>query len=267
MKFDSLFDTVKPIIGVVHLLPLPGSPKYGRNIDEIIDRSINEVQLLKRGGVHGIIIENFNDDPFSVRDITKEQLTLMASIITLARKEVNIPLGVNVHFNDWQAEIALAFSCKAQFVRIEVFVDTVITTSGLVQPCCAEVTRFRKLLGISDTISIMADVHPKYSKNLLPVSLSESALMAQNAMADSVIVTGESTGIETPLEDIREVKKVIDLPVIAGSGTTIENVNKTLAVADGIIVGSAFKEDGNVYKKVSLERIKNFMNAIDGKFR
>lgn len=262
MKFGSLFNISKPIVGVVHLLPLPGSPKYQGHLDAIVDRSLKEVQLLDQGGVHGIIIENFNDDPFSTIEISKQQLGLMAAILTLARREVNIPIGVNVHFNDWEAEIALAFSCRAQFVRIEVFVDTVVTTSGIVQPCCAEVTRFRKSLGVTDQISILADIHPKYSKNLLPTSLKESALMAQNAMADAIIVTGESTGIETPLEDIRGVKEVIDLPVLAGSGITAENVNETLAIADGVIVGSAFKVNGNVHNDVSLDRIKQFMNAV-----
>ena len=146
MELDSLFTTAKPIVGVVHLLPLPGAPMYGGDLDIIVERALMEVQVLKQGGVNGIIIENFNDIPFSKKEIAREQFGLMASIITLARREINLPLGVNVHFNDWEAEIALAYSCRAQFVRIEGFVNTVITTSGVVEPCCAEVTRYRKLL-------------------------------------------------------------------------------------------------------------------------
>jgi len=263
MKLNSVFTTSKPIIGVVHLLPLPGSPKYAGDFGAIFDGALDEVQILSKGGVSGIIIENFNDNPFSINEITKEQLSLMASLMTLARKEVNIPLGVNVHFNDWKSEIALAFSCKAQFVRIEVFVDTVMTASGIVEPCCAEACRYRKLLDASGSINIWADIHPKYSRNLLPTTLEESAKMAKNALADSIIVTGETTGAETPLRDIQEVKNVVDLPVIVGSGVNAENVNQTLAIADGAIVGSAFKTDDNVNNKVSPEKIETFFRAIN----
>ena len=189
----------------------------------------------------------------------------MASIITLTRKETDLPLGVNVHFNDWEAEIALAYSCRAQFVRVEAYVDTVVTASGIVEPCCAEVTRYRELLGSNQLIEIWADIHPKYSKNLIPSSLQESAKLAQYALADSIIVTGETTGVETPLTDLENVKKVVDIPVLAGSGTNLKNVRETLEIADGVIVGSAFKEGGKIQNMVSLEKVAEFTATAHAK--
>jgi membrane complex biogenesis BtpA family protein len=262
MKLDELFSP-KPIIGVVHLLPLPGSPKYGGESDTIIERAMEEVGLLNDEGVSGIIIENFNDIPFSTQKITRIQFGLMASILTQVRSKVNIPIGVNVHFNNWESEIALAYSCKAQFVRVEVFVDTVITASGIVEPCCAEVTRYRRQLNAEKTIQIWADIHPKYSKNVLPISLAESAGMAQHGLADVIIVTGETTGKETPIDDIVSVKSAIDLPVIVGSGVNSQNIRKTLAVADGVIVGSAFKIGGDARNRVSKENVKNFFKQLN----
>ncbi len=261
MKPESLFTATKPIIGVVHLLPLPGSPLFEGNLDAIIDRSLEEIDIFKQGGINGIIIENFHDVPFPNREISKTQLGLMASIITLARREVNIPLGVNVHFNDWEAEIALAYSCRAQFVRVEAFVDTVMTPAGIVQPCCAEVTRYRKMVCENQPVEIWADIHPKYSKVLVPNALQESAKMAQNALADCIIVTGETTGVETPLDDLKVVKTAVERPILAGSGTNLNNVKETLAIADGVIVGSAFKAGGDVNNKVSLEKVTRFMEA------
>ena len=258
MKLNTLFTTSKPIIGVVHLLALPGTPKFAGDLDAIIERALKEVNILKEGRVDGIIIENFNDVPFLKDKITKEQFGLMASIITLARKETDLPLGINVHFNDWEAEIALAYSCRAQFTRIEAYIDTVVTASGIVEPCCAEVTRYRELLGSNQPIEIWADIHPKYSKNLIPSSLQESAKLAQYALADAIIVTGETTGVETPLTDLENVKKVVDVPVLAGSGTNLQNVRETLATADGVIVGSAFKEGGKIQNMVSLEKVAEF---------
>lgn len=253
--------TKKPVIGVIHLLPLPGSPKYGGNLDAITARAMAEAAIYRRAGVDGVIIENFNDDPFSCQDLSKEQLACMAAILTQARRELSVPMGVNVHFNDWTSEVALAFTCGAQFVRVEVFVDTVVTTSGIMAPCCAEVTRYRKMLGAEKSVAILADIHPKYSYNLLPISLQESAKMARNALADALIVTGETTGKATPIEDIRNVKAEVDIPVFAGSGVSQANVRETFAVADGAIVGSAFKVDGDVRNDVSEERVFEFMEA------
>jgi membrane complex biogenesis BtpA family protein len=260
MGKDTIFMNQKPVIGVVHLLPLPGSPKFNGDPDVIVKRALEEVKILKQGGVDGIIIENFHDMPFLKGAIPLEQYGLMASILTLARKEVNIPLGVNVHFNDWKAEITLAYTCNAQFIRVEAFVDTVITYNGIVEPCCAEVTRYRKLLGIDKSdVQIWADIHPKYSKLLLPILLTYSAKMAEEALADCIIVTGDTTGHETPIDDIKLVKNTVNLPVFAGSGVNLGNLNNTLGIADGIIVGSAFKPSGNTVKRVSLDKITTFV--------
>ncbi len=264
MNLQTLFSTPKPVIGVVHLLPLPGSPNFVGELDPIIDRSLEEVRILKLGGVDGVIIENFHDMPFLKNQVPLEQFGIMASILTLARQELNIPLGVNVHFNDWKAEVSLAYTCKAQFVRVEGFVDTIITASGIVEPCCAEVTRYRKYLNASEQIQIWADIHPKYSKNIISYSLQESAKMAEEALADCIIVTGETTGIETPLEDIHKVKSTTKLPVLAGSGTNLENLTETLSIADGVIVGSAFKNAGDTKEKVSLEKVSRFMKTVRG---
>lgn len=263
MNKFSFFMNDKPVIGVVHLLPLPGSPKYAGDLDTIINQALEEVRIFKQGGVDGIIIENFHDMPYLKDSVPLEQYGIMASILTMARQEVNVPLGVNVHYNDWKAEITLAYTCKAQFIRVESFVDTVITASGIVEPCCAEVTRYRKNLDIDkEEVQIWADIHPKYSSNLLPCSLTYSYKMAEESMADCIIVTGETTGIETPLKDIKEVKKIGELPVVAGSGVNLENLHQTLNVADGIIVGSAFKDSWNTQNTVSLEKITKFMQNV-----
>jgi len=256
----SIFAHKKPIIGVVHLLPLPGSPKFSGDIDAIFERAESETQSYYQAGVDGLIIENYNDEPFALGELPIEQLSLMAAITALMRKKITIPIGLNVHFNDWRAEIAIAYTCRAQFTRIEVFVDTVITAAGLVQPCSPQVTRYRKEIGATG-VAIWADLHPKFSNNLLPISLSESAHMAKSSLADALIITGRETGFPTPLEDIKIVKETVDLPVIAGSGTTIDNVGAVLKIADGAIVGSAFKEGGNVHNKVSPSSVKALLKA------
>jgi len=256
----SIFANKKPIIGVIHLLPLPGSPKFSGNIDAIIELAEREAKTLNEAKVDGLIIENYNDEPFTLSEPSSEQLALMASIITIVGRQITIPIGVNVHFNAWRAEIALAFACQAQFARIEVFVDTVVTAAGIVQPCSAEITRYRKEIGASG-VALWADLHPKFSRNMLNTSLAESARMAKICLADAVIVTGQATGLATPLKDVQAVKEVIDLPVLVGSGATVKNIQSVLETASGVIVGSAFKESGYVYNEVSPAAVKAFLKA------
>lgn len=263
MKLNTLFTTKKPVIGVIHLLPLPGSPNFSGDIDLIIQRALTEVEILKQGGVDGLIIENFHDKPFLNIPIPLEQYGVMASILTLARQKVDMPIGVNVHYNDWKAELTLAYTCNAQFIRVEGFVNTVVTAAGIIEPCCAQVTRYRKTLGAEKSIQIWADLHPKYSKNLVPYTLKESTIFAEEALADVLIVTGETTGIETPLEDIRKVKNNTRLEVVVGSGANLNNLNETLTIADAIIVGSAFKESGNTHEPVALSKVITFMTAVN----
>jgi membrane complex biogenesis BtpA family protein len=170
-------------------------------------------------------------------------------------------VGVNVQFNAWQAEIAIAHTCGASFVRVEVFVDTVISAQGMVHPCSAEITRYRKQLGASG-VYLWADIQTKYTANLIPQSLTQSAIDAQNSGADALIVTGAATGQATPLDSVGEVKQACGLPVFVGSGTNIQNVAQTLKVADGVIIGSALKEGGKAENTVSEQAVKDFMVAV-----
>jgi len=260
MSCLDIFSHNNPIIGVIHLLPLPGSPRFQGNMDELLEQAQWEADVLSTAGVDGLIIENYNDEPFPLNEPEPEQLAVMASAITLIRRHVTIPLGVNVHFNAWRAEVALAYACNAQFTRIEVFVDTVITNAGIVQPCCVDVLRYRKAIG-AERVALWADLHPKFSRNLLETSIQQSATGAKASLADAVIVTGAATGVETPLDDVAAVKDVIDLPVLVGSGAHPDNIKSILELADGAIIGSALKEGGNVYNRVSPQASKALIRA------
>jgi membrane complex biogenesis BtpA family protein len=240
MTLTSLFANHPPIIGMVHLLPLPGSPGYGGDIEAIYEQAEWEAETLANAGVDGFIVENLNDEPYLVG--------------------ANVPVGVNVQFNAWQAELAIAHTCGADFVRVEVFVDTVVMAQGTVQPCSAQLTRYRRALG-AEGVQLWADVQTKYTANLVSQPLSQSAIDAKAAGAEALIVTGAATGQATPLEAVAEVKQVVDLPVLVGSGTNIENVRQVLATADGAIVGSSLKEDGSAKNRVSKAATEAFMQA------
>lgn len=259
MKLSEIFNTDKPIIGMVHLRPLPGSPRYDGNLDEIYAQAEWEAQALSEAGADGLIVENLGDEPYRVGEPDAVQFALMAAITRQIQQKVSIPVGVNVQFNAWQAEIAIAHACEADFVRVEVFVDTVVSAQGIVHPCSAQITRYRKDLNAN--IALFADIQTKYTTNIVPQPLTQSAIDARNAGADALIVTGAATGAATPLEAVAEVKSAVSLPVLVGSGTNIQNVDQVLSIADGAIVGSALKEGRNAENRISVEETKTFMAA------
>lgn len=259
MSFRDLFGGKKPVIGMVHLLPLPGAPGYQGSLAEIFDRAVWEAETLEKAGVEALIVENFSDEPFIIGEPDVLSAAVMTAVLRDVRRVVSIPLGLNVQFNAWQAEMAIAHACGADFIRAEVFVDTVVSAQGIVYPCSAALMRYRKALGAG--VLIFADIQTKYTTNLVAQPLSQSALDAQNAGADALIVTGAATGQATPLDAVAKVKEIVDLPVLVGSGTTIHNVAESLEIADGAIVGSALKEGGLARNRVSSENAHAFMAA------
>lgn len=259
MSFYNLFGNKKPVIGMVHLLALPGTPRYQGSVQAIYEQALWEARTLSENGVDALIVENFADEPFKIGEPEPVQAAVMAGVLRDVRQAVTIPVGLNCQFNAWQAELAIAHACGADFIRAEVFVDTVVTAQGLVLPCSAGLTRLRKQLEAK--VEIWADVQTKYTTNLVAQPLTQSAIDAQNAGADVLIVTGAATGQATPLEAVAQVKQVVRLPVLVGSGTNIQNVRQSLEIADGAIVGSALKEGGSAWNRVSAENTRAFMHA------
>jgi hypothetical protein len=257
----TLFSNRKPIIGMVHLRPLPESPAYDGDLDAIYHQAETDARILLDAGIDALIVENLGDEPFLIGEPTAAQLAIMASITGHIRSMADVPLGVNVQFNAWQAEIAIAYACRASFVRVEVFVDTVISAQGIVQPCSAQITRYRRQLGAA-SVELWADIQTKYTQNVIPQGIVQSALDAQAAGAAVLIVTGSATGQATPLDVVREVRQKATIPVVVGSGTTAANVQQVLQVADGAIVGSALKRDGRATNPVSEEQTRAFMQAL-----
>lgn len=260
MRFTSLFPALRPIIGMVHLRPLPDSPGWDGDLHRLVEQAYADAKTLAEAGVDALIVENFGDESYLIGEPTTVQLALMAALTRDIRRMVTMPVGINVQFNAWQAEIAIAYAAQADFVRVEVFVDRVISAQGVVEPCSAQITRYRRALG-AGSVQIWADIQTKYTTNITPQSIAASANDAQAAGADALIVTGASTGNATPLDDVRAAKQVVGIPVLVGSGTTLENVGAVLHVADGAIVGSSLKVDGKVLNPVSLERTRAFMAA------
>lgn len=262
--FNEVFKNGKPIIGMVHLPPLPGAPRYrGMSIEEIVEKAVREASKLAEGGVDGLLVENYNDNPYIAIPRDPFLAAIMAVVVREVGKKVNIPVGVNVLRNGALLALSAAKAAGGKFIRVNVFTDTVVTDQGIIEPCAAELQRARRTLDAGDVL-IFADVHVKYSKPFVELSIEEAARNAAfRGGADALILTGRRTGEEASLEELIAVKKMVpSVPVLLGSGVTAENVEKFLKVADGAIVGTYFKEGGVTEAPVDVSRVKRFMERV-----
>ncbi|PKL00250.1 MAG: photosystem I assembly BtpA [Tenericutes bacterium HGW-Tenericutes-1] len=251
----------KTVIGMVHCLPLPGSAGFQNNMNEIRVQAIEDAITLEKAGCDALIVENMGDGPFSVF-LNTEQIAALSSIATLVKEKVSIPIGIDAAFSDYKASLAIAKAIEADFVRIPVFVDTVMFYGGTIEPCARETLLYRKQLN-ADNILILADIQVKHTYMINPsISIEDSAHMAEKCGADAIIVTGASIGAETPFDIIERVKKVVSIPVIAGSGIKPSNIKKQLSLADGCVVGSSLKENGIISNPVSYDLTKKVIDAL-----
>lgn len=251
----------KPVIGMVHLLPLPGSAAHrAASVAQILDRAVAEAQLLADGGVDAILVQNTGDAPFTPHG-RPETIACMSVVAAAISRAVARPLGINILANGGPEAIAVAHAVRALFVRIKVYCGAVVSTGGVVNGNATETLAFRRAIG-ADAIAIAADVYDRTSAPLgdLPLALMAD-LAHRHGHADALIVTGQS--VADSLSRIRDVKAVVrEAVVIAGGGTTDQNVGQFLKDCDGVIVGSSIKDTGHFVGMVDRARLDAYMRAV-----
>ena len=265
--FNKIFSKIYPIIGVIHLKPLPGQIGFSA-MENLIKQIVSSVEEFQKGGVDGILIENESDKPHTMT-ISKAQVAAMSVLAKEAVKKSEVPVGVTCLLLDWEANFAIAKATGARFIRLNVFVDTVMrevdtwTTintdcRGMIRINPLEVKAYRKTLSAQD-ILLLADIHVKYMLMLEPnKTIQESAKQAEIYGADAVIISGSRTGLPTKREDLIKAKEGGNLPVLIGSGLITQDVPKLLPYADGAIVGTAFEKK----KEIDYLSVKNFMGEV-----
>ncbi|WP_254509145.1 BtpA/SgcQ family protein [Anatilimnocola floriformis] len=254
-----------PVIGMVHLPPLPGAPRNELPLTKILDLALRDAEALLTGGVPGLMIENFGDTPFYPGPnppATVAQLTwLFAKIKELAGPA--IPCGVNVLRNDGVSALAVAAAAGGEFIRVNVLSGARVTDQGIIQGGAHEVLRERRRLNAGQ-VQIWADVDVKHSVPLAPRPITdEVADLVHRAHSDAVIVTGRSTGAAIEREDLEQVKSAAEgCPVILGSGVNAATISSMRGIASAAIVGSALKVDGRATSPVDPRRVAELMQAL-----
>lgn len=249
------------VIGMVHCLPLPGSPAFQGDIDKIMEQAVDDAKTLERGGVDAVMVENTNDSPYS-EYISKTQVAALSAATALVKKEISIPVGVDASFNDCEASLGIAVANKCDFIRVPVFIDTIVNGCGVLTPCAYKVIDLRKRLH-AENIMLLCDIQVKHSHMLLPqVPIEWSATNAVAAGADAIVVTGTTTGEETPIDMIQRVKNVVNIPVMAGSGINPNDIAEQFKIADGAIVGSTFKKNGLTTNPVEYDLVRKLLEPL-----
>jgi uncharacterized protein len=252
----------KPVIGMIHLRPLPGSAAYdGRGIGAVLERALADGRLLEEGQVDAILIQNTGDLP-ATGDGGPETIAHMAAIGTLLRRELKIPLGVNILANGTESALAVAQAVGAAFVRIKVYVGAVVGIGGVIQGAAQRAQDFIRRIGATE-IEIAADVYDRTSRPLVELPIEEAAHYAAfHGRAQALVVTGGS--VQESLDRLRRVKAAVtSASVYAGGGTTKDNVAQFLAAGDGVIVGNAVKTGSEFQGVVDRDRLHAYMEAVD----
>jgi len=263
-SLEELFGVKKPIIGMVHLLPLPGAPGYtGYGMGLIIERALQDAEALVEGRVDALMVENMWDLPYYVgADVPPEEMTAQAVAARAVVEAVAVPVGVNVIHNGGVVTLSIAVASGADFIRVCLLTGARVWDTGeFDHGCGADLIRKRKELH-AEHIKLLADVDKKHSVGFPGLDLATHIEWTEFYLADALIVSGRMTGDAPELEKVRRAKELAQRPILMGSGTTAENIADFLQYADGAIVGSSLKMDGVAENPVDVERVKRYMEAV-----
>lgn len=259
----SLFNNSKPVVGVIHVGALPGTPRSSQTISGLVGLAGSEAKLYREAGVDGVIIENMHDVPYLRGEVGPEIVAAMTAIGVAVKSECRLPVGVQLLAGANIEAMAVAHAADLDFIRAEGYAYAHVADEGFIQSSAAKLLRYRKMIG-AERVQVWTDVKKKHSAHAITadVSLGETAETVEFMGADCVIVTGSATGIAPSIADVREAKSHCGLPVFLGSGINENNVTEFFDHADGFIIGSALKVDGLWSNTIDPERVAEFMNIV-----
>lgn len=254
--------TEKPIIAMCHLLPLPGDPHFDKEkgMDYVIEIARNDLLALQRGGVDAVMFSNEFSLPY-LTDVKTETVAAMARIIGELKHDLTIPFGVNVLW-DAKKSLDLAAATGASFVR-EIFTGVYASDFGIWNTNVGETIRHQHRIG-AENVKLLFNIVPEAAKYLSDRDIEDIAKSTVfNNRPDALCVSGLTAGTATDSQILKRVKRIVpDTVVFANTGMKLHNLEEQLAIADGGVVGTAFKIDGKFENHVDENRVKAFMDKV-----
>jgi membrane complex biogenesis BtpA family protein len=247
------------LVGMVHLLPLPGSPGFDGSMDAVVETAADDAAVLVDAGFPALIVENFGDVPFFSSRVPPETVAAMTMAVRAA-SETDVPIGVNVLRNDARSSLGVAAATGARFIRVNIHTGLMYTDQGPIVGEAAEILRKRATL--TPDVEIWADVMVKHATPPHGIDARQAALdTVERGLADAVIVSGSGTGSEPDVAESMVVRDAVPegTRVVVGSGATRDNLHHLLEAADTVIVGSSIKRDGDANNRPDPERARAFV--------
>jgi membrane complex biogenesis BtpA family protein len=258
------FPRRKPIIGMIHVGALPGTPGSKLALPKIVAEAVREARIYREAGLDGVALENMHDVPYLRGAVGPEIVSSMSIIGQAVKAEFRGVTGLQILAAANREAIAVAHAAGLDWVRVEGFVFAHVADEGFIDSCAAELLRYRKQIG-AERVRVWADIKKKHSSHAITadISLGETAHAAEFMRADALIVTGPVTGRPPQPADVAEAKAHSALPVLLGSGVDAGNFREFLPTADGFIIGSAFKRAGHWKNPVDAAMVRRFMRIVD----
>jgi len=265
MVFSFFGAKKKVVIAMAHIGALPGSPLYDADggMEKLIEDVVSDIEKLQQGGVDAIMFGNENDRPYLLEG-SPESIAAMTAVVQASKQHLKVPFGVN-YLWDPTASVAIAVATGAQWVR-EIFTGVFASDMGVWAPNAARPARLKSNLGRGD-LKLFFNINAEFAHSLdaRPIGLrAKSAVFS--SLADAILVSGPITGEPAENASLREVVDALDgkVPVFANTGVNIDNVREVMQTASGCITGSHFKTDGNTWNHVDADRVKRFMDIVEG---
>lgn len=261
------FDTLgkkKVVIGMVHLLPLPGTPFYQEgNMGRALEKAVADATALYQGGADGCLIQTVDRVYPAEDDADYARVAAMATILKAVSDATGpeFQIGIQIMLNALKASVAVAKVGDGSFVRCTALVGATLSASGMVEANPLDVLTYRARLG-ANHIKLIAEVNSMHFRWLGERPTAEVARTAARVGADAVEVAHPDEAVNARL--VREVKQALPrLPVILGGHTNHENVARRLAEADGVFVGTCLKGEG-WDGRVDVERVRAYVEIVAG---
>jgi uncharacterized protein len=255
------FGVHKPIIAMCHLQALPGDPYYDREggMDKVIELARQDLKNLQDGGVDAVMFSNEFSLPY-LTTVKTATTAAMARIIGELKHDIRVPFGVNVLW-DPIASIDLAAATGAVFIR-EIITGVYASDFGLWNTNVGNTVRHK--MALTPNLRMLFNIVPEAASYLGErniVDIAKSTVF--NNRPDALCVSGLTAGAETDTQILASVKRAVpETVVLCNTGCRLENVDRQLSVADGAVVGSTFKIDGNFDNLVDPARVKAFMTKV-----
>ena len=261
---NNLFANIKPVVGVIHVGALPGTPASSESVDELVRNAVREARVYNEAHVDGIIIENMHDVPYMKGTVGPEIVAAMAVIGRAVKDECRFPVGIQILAAANVEAMAVAYAAALDFVRAEGFIFAHVADEGLIESSAANLFRYRRMIG-AENIKVWADVKKKHSAHAITADINIGAMAetVEFMCGDAVIITGNVTGDPPQPSDVLEAKAHCSLPIMLGSGVDLNNITDFYSIADGFIIGSYFKAGGHWVNTVDKERIERLMEVVE----